>query len=301
MNTSNPIFLQIRKVLLALVGLLTLLPLAPLVNRLIPPIMVGDINLDLVVSIILSAAIIFAIVRLFDFLLIPAILLCVMVVGYNKFTNGYGFGRMLNDYSTLVKTNWDNKSDKNRNLELTPSIFDGPLTRTVKTIHSKVDYKDSVVRNFAVKYSLKHFDKFHNKYGATVRMLSLFKHINNNFKYVHDSQKDEYFAKPQETILNGLGGDCDDHSILMVSALKAIGAKTRMVLTEGHIYPELYCGDKAQFEKTQEAILELFGKEVSQNIYFHENNGQYWLNLDYSARYPGGPYVKEKAFAIIEG
>jgi hypothetical protein len=73
-----------------------------------------------------------------------------------------------------------------------------------------------------------------------------------------------------------------------------------MILTEGHIYPELYCGDKAEFEKTQQAIQELFGKEVVGNIYFHENNGQYWLNLDYSARYPGGPYVKEKAFAIIE-
>ena len=301
MNTSSPIFLQIKKILVALVGLLTLLPLAPLVNQAIPPIMVGDTNLDLVISIILSAAIIFAIIRLCDFLVIPSLILLAGVVVYNKFNNGYGFGRMLNDYSSMVKKNWDNKGEKTSSLELTPSIFDGPLTKTIKKIHSKVDHKDSVVRNFAVKNSLKYFDQYHHKYGATVRMLSLWKYINNNFRYVSDSQKDEYFATPQETILNGLGGDCDDHSILMVSALKAIGAKTRMVLTEGHIYPELYCGDQAQFEKTQEAIVELFGKEVADNIYFHENNGQYWLNLDYSARYPGGPYVKEKAFAIIEG
>ena len=37
----------------------------------------------------------------------------------------------------------------------------------------------------------------------------------------------------------------------------------------------------------------------SGNIYYHEDNGQFWLNLDYSARHPGGPYVSDKAFAII--
>ena len=100
--------------------------------------------------------------------------------------------------------------------------------------------------------------------------------------------------------MNGLGGDCDDHSILMVSAMRAIGGRARMVLTEGHLYPELYCGNKAEFEKIQQAIIHLFDREVNGNIFFHEMNGEYWLNLDYSARYPGGPYVSEKAFAIIE-
>lgn len=300
MKIPDPLYYQFRKILLTIIGLLTLLPLAPLMNQLIPPLMLGTINVDLIVSILVSGILVYLILRLFGFLLLPALLLFIGLVIYNEFSNGYGFGKMLNDYGAMVKKNWDNKEVKQSDLILTPSIFDGPLERTVKSIHSKVDHKDSVVRNFAVKYSLQSFDNLHYKYGATVRMFSLFKHINNNFKYVPDSQRDEYFATPQETISNGMGGDCDDHSILMVSALKAIGAKTRMILTEGHIYPELYCGDKAEFEKTQQAIQELFGKEVVGNIYFHENNGQYWLNLDYSARYPGGPYVKEKAFAIIE-
>lgn len=73
-----------------------------------------------------------------------------------------------------------------------------------------------------------------------------------------------------------------------------------MVLTEGHLYPELYCGDKTEFEKVQQAIIHLFGNEKINNIYFRENNGEYWLNLDYSARHPGGPYVSDKVFAIIE-
>jgi hypothetical protein len=99
--------------------------------------------------------------------------------------------------------------------------------------------------------------------------------------------------------MNGLGGDCDDHSLLMVSALKAIGVHSRMVLTEGHLYPELFCGDEKTFEKINTAIMSLFSKDVKGNIYYHEENGSYWLNLDYSARHPGGPYVSDKAFAII--
>lgn len=301
MNPNDHKYQNFRKLLLIITGLLTILPLAPLVNQFIPPLMMGTINFDLTVSILVSALFVFSFLKLFDFLLLPALLLFAGVAVYQNFQHGYGFGKMLNDYSTMVKKNWDNpKKQKENNLVLTPSLFDGPLTRTVKSIRSKVNYKDSVVRNFAVKHSLEHFDSYHSKYGATVRMFSLFKHINNNFKYVPDHLKDEYFATPMETIQNGMGGDCDDHSILMVSALRAIGAKTRMVLTDGHIYPELYCGDQQQFEKMQEAILTLFGNEVAGNIYYHENNGQYWLNLDYSARHPGGPFVKEKAYAIIE-
>jgi transglutaminase-like putative cysteine protease len=170
----------------------------------------------------------------------------------------------------------------------------------VKSLQSKVDHKDSIVRNFAVYNSLQHFDEYHIKYGSLVRVLSLFKHINSNFKYVSDSERDEYFASPKETIQNGMGGDCDDHTILMVSALKAIGAHCRMVLTEGHLYPELLVGDEKAFEMMQSAIILLFGKEAIGNIYYHEQNGDYWINLDYSARYPGGPYVSEKAYALID-
>ena len=70
--------------------------------------------------------------------------------------------------------------------------------------------------------------------------------------------------------------------------------------TEGHLYPELLCGDEKAFELMQSAIILLFGKEAIGNIYYHEQNGKYWINLDYSARYPGGPYVSEKAYALID-
>lgn len=280
-------------------GILTVLPLAPLINRYIPPLMIGTWNFDLLVSVLIAALFTFVMFRIFHFLIIPVLVMFVAVILYNSLTNGRGFGTVVNDYQVMVKSNWGKKEQKETDLVVMPSFFDGPLARTVKSIESKVDFRDSVVRNFAVSASVKYFDGFHSKYGPVVRAFSLFKEINSNFKYVSDSERDEYFATPRETILNGMGGDCDDHTILMVSALKAIGVHARMVLTEGHLYPELLCGDEKNFEKINTAIMNLFSREVKGNIYYHEENGQFWLNLDYSARHPGGPYVSDKAFAII--
>ena len=299
MNQAPDKYESVRKVLLVLACILTILPLAPLINRYIPPLIIGSWNLDLTVSIILAGTLTFLILRLFRFLLIPVVALMVMVLLYNQLTNGYGFGHMINDYRTMVENNWGRKEQKEIDLVLTPTFFDGPLTKTVKELQSKVDSRDSLVRNFSVKHSIENFDQYHVKYGSVVRLLSLFKYINSNFKYVSDSERDEYFATARETIQNGLGGDCDDHSILMASCMKSIGGHCRMVLTEGHLYPELYCGDEKAFEQMQEAIIHLFGNEAIDNMYYHEQNGQYWINLDYTAKYPGGPYVSETAYAII--
>jgi hypothetical protein len=262
--------------------------------------MVGDWNLDLTLSVALAALATWLVLRLFRFLLIPAVALCVLVLLYNQLTNGYGFSHMVTDYRSMVENNWGRNGQKETDLILTPGIFDGPLTKTIKVLQSKVDSRDSVVRNFAVKHSLDYFDEYHTKYGPIVRQLSLFKYVNSNFKYVSDSERDEYFATARETILNGLGGDCDDHTLLMVSTLKSIGAHCRMVLSEGHLYPELYAGDEKAFDRLQQAIIYLFGDRSIDNIYYHEQNGQYWINLDYTAKHPGGPYLSEKAYAIID-
>jgi hypothetical protein len=299
MNQAQDKYGHTRKVLLVILSILAVIPLAPLINRYIPPLVLGNWNLDLTVSIILAGTLTFLTLRLFRFLLLPAVGLLILVLIYNQLTNGYGFGNMLRDYKTMVQNNWGKKEQKEIDLVLRPTFFDGPLTKTVKALQSKVRPTDSVVRNWSVKYSLESFDEYYPKYGSQVRLLSLFRHINSNFKYVSDSERDEYFATASETIQNGLGGDCDDHTLLMVTCMKAIGAHCRMILTDGHLYPELLCGDEKQFEMMQQAVIHLFGNEAIDNMYYHEQNGQYWINLDYTARYPGGPYVSETAYAII--
>jgi hypothetical protein len=62
----------------------------------------------------------------------------------------------------------------------------------------------------------------------------------------------------------------------------------------------LYCGNKEQFLKIQDAIMQLFPQENFNGLYYREESGQFWLNLDYSAHHPGGPYANNKAYAVVE-
>ena len=290
-----------KHIVLNTIGLLTILPLAPLINRFIPPIIIGYWNIDLLVSIIIAFLVVRLLLWLFRPLVIPAFILVAAVIVYNTFSDGYNLRNMLMDYKNLVEKSWDVRDNKEKNLYLIkPDLFDTGVEKAVKGLKSKINPKDSIVRNFSVKHSIQYFDDYHSKYGPTVRYLSLFKFINNNFKYVDDPNRDEYFASPRETIQDGLGGDCDDHTILMISCMKAIGAKCRMVLTINHVYPELYCGDKKSFTLFQEAITHLFSTENFTGLYYREENGGYWINLDYTARHPGGPYVDNKAYAVVE-
>jgi len=167
-------------------------------------------------------------------------------------------------------------------------------------IQQKVDYKDSTVRAFAVKYSLMYFDEYYPKYRQICRQFSLLKYIKQNFKYVSDPSDFDYFAPPQESI-ELMAGDCDDYSILMASVLKSIGADVRIIWAPKHVYPELYCGDKARFEKYISAIYTFFEHEIEKKqIYYRiDKNGNYWINIDYTDFYPGSVYLSEEVLSII--
>ncbi len=284
-----------------LVAMLCVIPLAPMINRVIPPLMIGGFNADLSVAILLSLAFVRFVLWVFKPLIIPSFVMIAFIVMFNMYARTYTVSSMVTDYRNLVSSNWDNRMKKEKNLYLVkPSLFDSEVEKAVKGMKSQMNYSDPAVRSFAVKHATQYFADTYKTYGATVRYLSLFKYINSNFKYVADPRKLEYYASPMETIANDMAGDCDDHTILMISALNAIGAKTRMVLTEDHVYPELYCGNKDQFLKTQAAIIELFPQEHINGLFYREENGAFWLNLDYSARHPGGPYVSNKAYAVVE-
>lgn len=289
------------KILTQIACVLIVIPLAPFICRFIPPVMVAGRNIDLVIALIIAIFLVWAISHLLRPLIIPLLALLCIVLVYNEFSNKYTFKNLLKDYSATVNTNWMVREHKQTDqVSINPHLFEDIYDRTSREVKEKVQYQDSVVRNFAVKHSLQYFDEYHNKYGDITRFLSLFKYINSNFKYVPDSQRDEYYATPRETILNGLGGDCDDHSILMASCMMSIGAKCRLVIIQGHMYPELFLGTKKEFDVMQQAIIQLFSDERIRGLYYHENNGEYWINLDYTARHPGGPYMDDKVLLIID-
>lgn len=290
-----------QKILLNITSVLVLIPLAPYMNRFMPTLQIGEWNLDLVVSMIITFLITRFILLLFKPLIIPALVVVLGVLTWNHFTHNYSFSNVFEDYKSTVQRNWITREEKQTDiLSLYPRQMKTGMDKTVEEIRSKMDYKDSVVRNFAVKGSLAYFEDYYSKFGENARLLSLFKYIRLNFRYVPDAKRDEYFATPRETILNGLGGDCDDHAILMASCMRAIGGITRIVLVKGHAYPELYCGDKKGFEDMKSAIIQLFNDLPIEKIYFHEYDDNYWINLDYTAMHPGGPYMNDEVKAVVE-
>jgi hypothetical protein len=301
MNKRIPGYSTTQKILLNLTGLLVLIPLAPYLNRYIPPLLIGNWNFDLIVALIIAFLIIRLILWVFKPLIVPALAGVIVALVWNYFSGAYSFANVYQDYESVVQRNWVTREEKQPDvLSLSPGHTESAMSKTVSKIRAKMDYRDSVVRNFAIHHSLDYFDDYYTKYGENARLLSLFKYIRYHFRYVPDPQRDEYFATPRETILNGLGGDCDDHAILMASCMRAIGGMTRIVLIKGHAYPELYCGDKKDFEEMKSAIVQLFSDPPVTQIYFHEYEGQYWINLDYSALYPGGPYLNNDVLAVVD-
>ncbi len=290
-----------EKILIYTFGILAVVPLAPYFCRFIPPVMIGNWNVDMFIALIVSFALMRLLIHLVKPIVIPIFLLVIVLFAYNQFSGKYAFTNMLSDYKSIVEHNWTVREEKQTDLiSLDPTLFDKPNNRTTRKVLAKMQYTDSVVRNFSVKHSLQYFNEYRNKYGMVTRQLSLFKYINSNFNYVPDGLRDEYFATPKETILNGMGGDCDDHSILMASALMSIGAKCRLVVVEGHMYPELFIGNKEDYEIMQQAIIQLFRGVKVDKIYYHENNGEYWINVDYTARHPGGAYLNNNVKYIID-
>jgi len=289
-----------QEVITQTAGILFIIPLAPFICRLIPPVFIGEWNIDLIIALVISLIIVRLMLWLVRPLIIPALLVVLGILVYNQFNDAYTFKNIANGYKALVNQNWKVREEKQTDqLSFNPHLFEDAEERTSRLVKQKVLYKDSIVRNFAVEHSLKYFDDFHYKYHDLTRYFSLFKYINSNFKYVPDSKRDEYYATPKETILNGLGGDCDDHSILMAGCLMSIGATCRLVIIQGHMYPEMYAGDKEDFDIMQAAIIQFFGNEGIDRIYYHENDGEYWINLDYTARHPGGPYMNDSVKLVI--
>jgi hypothetical protein len=167
-------------------------------------------------------------------------------------------------------------------------------------IQQKVNFTDSVVRAFSVQYSLLFFDDYYPKYRQICRQFSLMKYIKDNYRYVSDPSHFDYFASPQESI-SLMAGDCDDYSILMASVMGAIGAKVRIIWAPRHVYPELYCGNKVNFDKYVSAVYTLFEQEIDQKqIYYRiDKNGDYWLNIDYTDNYPGAVYYSNEVLSVI--
>jgi hypothetical protein len=88
----------------------------------------------------------------------------------------------------------------------------------------------------------------------------------------------------------------------MAACIKAIGGTPRIIHTGGHLYPEMLIGSQKDLEIATYYIKEvLFAKEShNQQIHYHiDERGQIWLNLDYTATYPGGKSMSEEILGAL--
>jgi len=139
-------------------------------------------------------------------------------------------------------------------------------------------------------------------YGVE-QVARLFTHVRERWRYVNDPAGVDYFASASETLDNGLAGDCDDFAILLVSMVTSIGGRARLVMMDGphggHAYAE------ACLEVSPEEVAARLARFVRRlppeswqgrlrDIHFRSSaDCPVWLNLDWNARNPGGPYEPE--------
>ncbi len=138
------------------------------------------------------------------------------------------------------------------------------------------------------------------------QVCSVWYYLKERWSYVSDPRGADYFAPASESIESNLSGDCDDFAILMASSIEAIGGSARIIVAYGKQGAHAYCEVFAS--RNPNTIRELVDNLVSidtyrqdsedslvkpqdssYKIYFHRDKSGYWLNLDYSSRYPGGP------------
>ena len=140
------------------------------------------------------------------------------------------------------------------------------------------------------------------------QICEIFDYCYKKWRYVNDPNGHEYVARASESIASFLTGDCDDFAVLMASCLLAIGADvcvdTGHNPTGGHAFTEV---DISHFNSDEvlKVIKKKFDNFSIEQLHTRNANGKTWLNLDWQASYPGGPYYdcssSRDAYPCIDG
>lgn len=255
------------------------------------------LHLDRVILFILLIVVIQLVLRAMRRITLISLFLYLMALVYGTIFGKYGFQSVFEDYQSMLYT-------MNYNPFPQDIIIDRLLPFPNKgKILDAIDYENRKVRNFAIMSVNKYFKdvKGYNDYATIIQCFAIFKEINGNWNYVSDPKGREYIASASESV-QYLSGDCDDHSILMAACIRSIGGTPRLIHTDGHIYPEILIGNRTDLETINYLIkkvlfpVESTGKSINYHI---DERGNIWLNLDYTAKYPGGPFMNEEVLSAL--
>jgi hypothetical protein len=255
------------------------------------------INLDRILIFIVILIIIQLVLYAMRRIILISIILYLIALIYGTFFGKYDFQTVFKEYQSMLYTMSENPYPQD-------IIIDKllPFPNKLKTLNA-IEYGNPKVRDFAIKAIKKNTTetKGYEEFLTLIQCFAVFKEINTNWTYVNDPKGEEYIAPASESVIY-LSGDCDDHSILMAAAIKSIGGTPRLIHTNGHIYPEILIGKRAEMETINYLIKKvLFPQESHKKpLHYHiDEHGNIWLNLDYTAKYPGGPFMKEEILSAL--
>lgn len=292
--------LQVKKpwdnVIIFVLNILIAIPLFIIIHQnIVDPKWIFQIDRILLFIVLLT--IIQLILRALRTIMIICIALYLIVLIYGSTFGDYGFNAVYEDYRSMMYTMLD---DPNPQDIIIAKLL--PFPNKSKILNA-IDYSNPKVRNFALMATTKHFrnTKGYKQYRVTIQCFAVFKEIKDNWNYVNDPKGQEYIATASES-LQHFSGDCDDHAILMAACIRAVGGTPRLIHTGGHIYPEMLVGSKSDLEAVNYLIKEVLFRQESKGkeIHYHiDERGQIWLNLDYTAKYPGGPFMSEEILGAL--
>ncbi|MDD3004070.1 transglutaminase [Flavobacterium sp.] len=254
-------------------------------------------QIDRILLFIFIIGIIQLVLRALRTIMIICMGIYLVVLLYGSTIGNYGFMAVFEDYRSMMYLMLDNANPQD--LIISKLL---PFPNKTKILNA-IDYQNPKVRNFAVMATSQNFRnvKGYQNYRTIIQCFAVFKEIKEKWNYVDDPKGKEYIAAASESVMH-FSGDCDDHSILMAASIRAVGGTPRLIHTGGHIYPEMLIGDKKDLETINYLIKEvLFVRESKgKEIHYHiDERGQIWLNLDYTARYPGGPFMSEEILGAL--
>lgn len=255
------------------------------------------LNLDRILLFLLVLFVFYYVLMSLRTIIIICISIYFLVLFYGTVIGNYGFDSIYNEYNSMMYTMLDNPFPQDI---IIAKLL--PFPNKSKIIQA-IEYQNPKVRNFSIMATSKHFKdiKGYSEYRTILQCFAVFKEINNRWNYVNDPKEGDYIASASESLLY-FSGDCDDHSILMAASVRAIGGTPRLIHTKGHIYPEILIGTLIDLEKINYLIKNiLFVKESYRKpLHYHiDERGQVWLNLDYTAHYPGGPFLSEEILGAL--
>jgi Ca2+/Na+ antiporter len=256
-----------------------------------------SLHIDRILLFIILLILIQLVLRAMRRITLISIFLYLIALIYGTLFGSYGFQKVYEDYQSMLYTMSYNPYPQDIIIE---KLL--PFPNKSKILNA-IDYSNPKVRNFSLMAVNKYFkdEKGYNDYFTIIQCFSVFKEINNNWNYVSDPKGREYIASASESS-KYLSGDCDDHSILMAACIRSIGGIPRLIHTDGHIYPEILIGKQADLETINYLVKKVLFPEESKgkSLHYHiDERGNIWLNLDYTAKYPGGPFMNEEILSAL--